>query len=190
MYYDKDADLSLLQGKTIAIIGYGSQGHAHAQNARDNGCKVIIGLHAGSSRSKPKAEADGFEVYSVAEATAKADIVMVLIHDTIQGAVYADSIGPNLKPGSMLMFAHGFWMTNYMTLIGDIFPAATVATVVGLTGSAGGLGGFLSSLAIGRIIQATSFAPVFIACGLLYPIGLAIIFFAVRRGEDPPHFQP
>ncbi|MBL8147270.1 MAG: ketol-acid reductoisomerase [Anaerolineae bacterium] len=121
MYYDNDADLSLLEGKTIAVIGYGSQGHAHAQNSRDNGCKVIIGLHEGSSRSKPKAEADGFEVYSVAEATAKADIVMVLIHDTIQGAVYAESIGPNLKPGSMLMFAHGFNIH-----FGQIVPPASV----------------------------------------------------------------
>jgi ACS family hexuronate transporter-like MFS transporter len=86
----------------------------------------------------------------------------------------------------VLMFAHGFWMTNYMTLIGDVFPVATVATVVGLTGTAGGLGGFLSSLAIGRIIQAASFAPVFIACGLLYPIGLAVILFTVRGcGRSP-----
>jgi len=84
----------------------------------------------------------------------------------------------------VLMFAHGFWMTNYMTLIGDIFPAATVATVVGLTGTAGGLGGFLSSLAIGRIIQAASFAPVFVACGLLYPIGLTIIVFTVRQSTS------
>ncbi len=108
MYYDKDADLSLLNGKTIAIIGYGSQGHAHALNAKESGCKVIIGLHEGSTRSKPKAEADGFQVMSVADATKAADIVMILIHDTIQGQVYAESVGPNLKPGAMLMFAHGF----------------------------------------------------------------------------------
>ena len=80
----------------------------------------------------------------------------------------------------VLMFAHGFWMTNYMTLIGDVFPAVTVATVVGLSGAAGGLGGFLSSLAVGRIVEATSFGPVFVVCGILYPIGLAIILLAVR----------
>ena len=107
LYYDKDADLSLLEGKTIAVIGYGSQGHAHALNARDNGQNVIIGLHEGS-KSKAKAEADGLEVFNVAEATKQADIVMVLIPDTRQGAVYSEHIAPNLKPGAMLMFAHGF----------------------------------------------------------------------------------
>jgi ACS family hexuronate transporter-like MFS transporter len=80
-----------------------------------------------------------------------------------------------------LMFAHGFWMTNYMTLIGDSFPAATVATVVGLSGTAGGLGGVLSNLAIGYIVEASSFSPVFIVCGLLYPLGLAVLLLTVRR---------
>ena len=107
LYYDKDADLSLLEGKTIAVIGYGSQGHAHALNARDNGQNVIIGLHEGS-KSKAKAEADGLEVFNVAEATKQADIVMLLIPDTRQGAVFSEHIAPNLKPGAMLMFAHGF----------------------------------------------------------------------------------
>jgi len=107
LYYDKDADLSLLDGKTIAVIGYGSQGHAHALNARDNGCNVIIGLHEGS-RSKAKAEADGLNVFTVAEAAKQADIVMVLIPDTLQGSVYETHIAPNLKDGAMLMFAHGF----------------------------------------------------------------------------------
>ncbi|MCY3977813.1 MAG: NAD(P)-binding domain-containing protein, partial [Chloroflexi bacterium] len=106
LYYDSDADLSLLDGKTIAVIGYGSQGHAHALNARDNGQQVIIGLHAGS-RSKAKAEADGLKVLTVAEAATRADIVMVLIPDTLQGSVYAEHIAPNLKEGAMLMFAHG-----------------------------------------------------------------------------------
>ena len=107
LYYDKDADLGLLQGKTIAVIGYGSQGHAHALNARDNGQHVIIGLHEGSS-SRAKAAAEGLEVMSVAEATAAADIVMVLIPDTKQAQVYEESIEPNLSVGNMLMFAHGF----------------------------------------------------------------------------------
>ena len=107
LYYDSDADLSLLDGKTIAVVGYGSQGHAHALNARDNGQHVIIGLHEGS-RSKAKAEADGLQVFNVAEAASQADIVMVLIPDTRQGSVYEEHIAPNLKDGAMLMFAHGF----------------------------------------------------------------------------------
>jgi ketol-acid reductoisomerase len=107
MYYEKDADLSLLDGKTIAIIGYGSQGHAHALNARDSGAQVIVGLH-GESRSRARAEADGLRVHTVPEATAAADIVMVLIPDTKQAVVYHNEIAPNLKPGAMLMFAHGF----------------------------------------------------------------------------------
>ena len=107
LYYDNDADLDQLEDKTIAVIGYGSQGHAHALNARDNGQNVIIGLHEGS-RSKAKAEADGLQVFSVAEATKRADIVMVLIPDTRQGAVYEEHIAPNLRSGAMLMFAHGF----------------------------------------------------------------------------------
>ncbi|MDE2777759.1 MAG: ketol-acid reductoisomerase [Chloroflexota bacterium] len=107
LYYDNDADLTLLDSKTIAVIGYGSQGHAHALNARDNGCNVIIGLHEGS-RSIAKAEADGLKVFTVAEAASQADIVMVLIPDTLQGSVYNEQIAPNLKAGAMLMFAHGF----------------------------------------------------------------------------------
>jgi ACS family hexuronate transporter-like MFS transporter len=83
----------------------------------------------------------------------------------------------------VLMFAHGFWMTNYMTLIGDVFPASTVATVVGLSGSFGGLGGFLSSLVIGRTVQNFSFAPVFFVCGLLYPVGLLILLLTVRNAR-------
>lgn len=107
LYYDKDADLSLLQGQTIAVIGYGSQGHAHGLNARDNGMRVVIGLHE-SSKSRAKAQADGLEVMSVADATRAADIVMILIPDTKQAQVYHEEIAPNLKAGAMLMFAHGF----------------------------------------------------------------------------------
>lgn len=107
LYYDKDADLTLLNGKTIAVIGYGSQGHAHALNAKDSGMNVIVGLHEGS-KSRAKAEADGLQVFSVGEATKQADVIMVLIPDTTQADVYAAEIGPNLKAGAMLMFAHGF----------------------------------------------------------------------------------
>ena len=107
LYYDRDADLSLLEGKTIAVIGYGSQGHAHALNAHDSGQDVIVGLHEGS-KSKAKAEADGLQVFTVAEATRQADIVMILIPDTRQAEVYSEHIAPNLKDGAMLMFAHGF----------------------------------------------------------------------------------
>src|SRR5215204_3013266 len=107
LYYDNDADLSLLTGKTIAVIGYGSQGHAHALNAKDNGMNVVIGLHP-SSKSIEKAKADGLEVYSVAEATAKADVVMMLVPDTKQAEIYEQDIAANLKDGAMLMFAHGF----------------------------------------------------------------------------------
>jgi ketol-acid reductoisomerase len=106
MYYDNDAELSVLQGKTIAVIGYGSQGHAQAQNLRDSGLKVIIGLREG--RSANKAKADGFEVLSVAGATKHADIIQILLPDETQAAVYAHEIEPNLKQGAALMFSHGF----------------------------------------------------------------------------------
>jgi len=120
LFYDKDADLGLLNGKTIAVIGYGSQGHAHSLNAKDSGMNVVIGLHEGS-KSRAKAEADGLTVMSVADATKAADVVMVLIPDTTQAQVYHESIEANLKPGAMLMFAHGFNI-HY----GTIKPPATI----------------------------------------------------------------
>jgi ketol-acid reductoisomerase len=107
IYYDKDADLSHLKDKKIAIIGYGSQGHAHALNLHDSGMDVRVGLYEGSA-SWPKAEADGLIVKTVADATREADIIMVLAPDTSQAAIYRDSIAPNLAPGKMLMFSHGF----------------------------------------------------------------------------------
>ena len=107
IFYQQDCDLSLLNGKTIAIIGYGSQGHAHALNAKDSGCNVIIGLYKGS-KSWAKAEAQEFKVYTAAEAAKKADIIMILINDELQAAMYKKDIEPNLEPGNMLMFAHGF----------------------------------------------------------------------------------
>ncbi len=107
IFYQEDCELSLLQGKTIAIIGYGSQGHAHAKNLKDSGCDVIIGLYAGS-KSWAKAEAEGFAVYESAEAAKKADIIMILINDEKQAKMYKENIAPNLQAGNMLMFAHGF----------------------------------------------------------------------------------
>ena len=107
LYHQEDCDLNLLNGKTIAIIGYGSQGHAHALNAKESGCDVIIGLYEGS-KSWKKAEEQGFKVYTSAEAAKKADIIIILINDELQAKLYKESIEPNLEPGNMLMFAHGF----------------------------------------------------------------------------------
>jgi len=107
VYYDKDADLSLLEGKTVAIMGYGSQGHAHAQNLRDSGINVVIGLYEGS-KSRAKAEADGFSVMSVRDAAKQADIIMMLMPDHTQKKVYDESVAPELSSGKTLMFAHGF----------------------------------------------------------------------------------
>lgn len=107
LYYEKDADLGRLAGRKIAVIGYGSQGHAHALNLRDSGMDVRVGLYQGSA-SWAKAEADGLAVKSVSEAAAESDVIMMVIPDTRQSAVYRDSIEPLLRPGNTLMFAHGF----------------------------------------------------------------------------------
>ena len=107
MYYEKDCDLALLDGKTVAVVGYGSQGHAHAQNLRDSGVNVIIALYEGS-KSAVRAKNDGFEVLNTADAVKKADIVMILINDEKQAAVYKKDIAPNLRDGMTLAFAHGF----------------------------------------------------------------------------------
>ncbi|WP_025781805.1 ketol-acid reductoisomerase [Candidatus Synechococcus spongiarum] len=107
LFYDNDADLSVLNAKTVAIIGYGSQGHAHALNLRDSGVKVIVGLYEGS-RSAAKARADGLEVVSVQEAAARADWIMLLLPDEVQKQVYEASVAPHLTAGKVLGFAHGF----------------------------------------------------------------------------------
>jgi ketol-acid reductoisomerase len=107
MYYDKDADLALIQAKKVAVIGYGSQGHAHALNLKDSGVDVRVGLPAGSA-SRAKAEKDGLRALDVADAVREADVVMVLTPDHGQAKLYKESIEPNLKPGATLMFAHGF----------------------------------------------------------------------------------
>lgn len=106
VYYDQDIENDVLKGKKIAVIGYGSQGHAHAQNLKDNGYDVVIGIRPG--RSFEQAKEDGFHVFSVSDATAQADVVMVLLPDEIQGAVYHQEIQPNLQPHNALAFAHGF----------------------------------------------------------------------------------
>ncbi|MCA9107460.1 MAG: ketol-acid reductoisomerase, partial [Planctomycetales bacterium] len=120
IYYDNDADLSVLKGKTIAILGYGSQGHAQAQNLRDSGCDVIIGQRPGGP-NYDLAKSHGFEPMSLAEATAKADIINVLLPDEVQGDLYRDEIRPNLKPGNVLMCSHGFNMH-----FGQVVPPAGV----------------------------------------------------------------
>ena len=107
LFYDNDADLSILTTRTVAIIGYGSQGHAHALNLRDSGVKVIVGLYEGS-RSAAKARADGLEVVSVQEAAAQADWIMLLLPDEGQKQVYETSVAPHLSAGKVLSFAHGF----------------------------------------------------------------------------------
>ena len=124
IYYQEDCNLSLLEGKTVAVIGYGSQGHAHALNLKDSGVHVIIGLYEGS-KSWAKAEKAGFEVYTAADAAKKADIIMILINDEKQAKMDKESIEPNLEPGNMLMFAHGFCIH-----FGQIVPPKDVDVVM------------------------------------------------------------
>jgi ketol-acid reductoisomerase len=119
-YYDHDADLSLIQAKKVAIIGYGSQGHAHALSLKDSGVHVKVGLAAGS-KSIAKAEKAGLEVATVAEATKWADVVMVLVPDQTAAKLYAEEIAPNLKEGALLLFAHGFNI-HFKTIV----PAAGI----------------------------------------------------------------
>ena len=119
VYYDRDADLEFLNGKTVAVIGYGSQGHAHAQNLRDSGVKAIIALHEGS-KSKAKAEADGFAVYPEAEAAKIAALIIFLRPDHMQADIFTNQVMPNMKPEAKLLFAHGFAVH-----FGQIVPPAS-----------------------------------------------------------------
>jgi ketol-acid reductoisomerase len=120
VYYDTDADLSLIQARKIAVLGYGSQGHAHALSLRDSGCEVRVGLPDGS-RSRGRAEAAGLAVNTPADACAWADVIMVLTPDTTQRGLYAAAIAPNLQPGDSLFFAHGFNIHfGYITAPADV----------------------------------------------------------------------
>ena len=107
VYYEQDADLNVLRGKRVAVIGYGSQGHAQAQNLRDSGVPVVVGLYKGS-RSWDQAAADGLEVAVVPQAAASADIIQILIPDEVQGRVYREEIQPHLTPGKAVGVSHGF----------------------------------------------------------------------------------
>ena len=120
VYYEKDADMGRLAGKRVGVIGYGSQGHAHALNLRDSGVDVMVGLHEGSS-SRAKVEAEGLRVDTPAVAARESDVIMVLVPDTVQGAVYRESIEPALDASKTLMFAHGFNIH-----FGEIKPPADV----------------------------------------------------------------
>jgi ketol-acid reductoisomerase len=124
IYYDNDASLEPLLGKTIAIIGYGAQGHAHAQNLRDSGLNVVVGLHEGS-KSAAKAKADGLRVESVGDAAKEADVIMILVPDQTQKKVYDTDIAPHLTAGKTLMFAHGFNIH-----FGQIVPPADVDVIM------------------------------------------------------------
>lgn len=124
MYYDENANLDLLSGQTIAIIGYGSQGHAHALNLKDSGMNVIVGLYPGS-KSAAKAESAGLKVHSVADAAKAADWIMILLPDEVQKQVYTEDIAPHLKPGNVLSFAHGFNIH-----FGQVVPPAEVDVVM------------------------------------------------------------
>jgi ketol-acid reductoisomerase len=124
IYSDKDADLSVLQCKTLAVLGFGSQGHAHALNLKDSGCKVIIGLYPGS-KSRRVAEDYGFGVHDTAEAVRLADVIMVGIPDTKQAAAYKKDIAPNLEPGKTLLFTHGFSI-HFKTVV----PPANVNVIM------------------------------------------------------------
>jgi ketol-acid reductoisomerase len=120
MFYDADADLDLLRGKTVAVLGYGSQGHAHALNLRDSGVDVVVGLRA-DSKSADEARKEGLTVLSVAEASARGDMVMILLPDELQADVYVNEIAPGLVPGNALLFAHGFAIH-----FGQVVPPAGV----------------------------------------------------------------
>ena len=119
IYYDRDADMNLIRKKRVAVLGYGSQGHAHAQNLKDSGVNVVVGLREGNSWRK--AEQSGLKVMPTADAVKSADVIMLLAPDEAQAAIYRDSIAPNIKDGASLAFGHGFNIH-----FGQIVPPASV----------------------------------------------------------------
>ncbi len=129
MYYDSDCNMNLLKGKTVAVIGYGSQGHAHAQNLKDSGVNVVVGLRKTSDKWK-QAEKDGLKVMETAEAAKAGDIIMILVPDEIQPIVYEESVRDNLKEGDILMFAHGFNI-SYKQIMPPKFVDVTMAAPKG-----------------------------------------------------------
>lgn len=169
IYYDNDADLSLLKDKTIAILGYGSQGHAQAQNLRDSGCRVVIGQRPGS-QNYDLAVSHGFTPVSVDDATKQADLVNVLLPDEVQGDIYRDHVKPNLSPGNVLMCSHGFNMH-----FGQVVPPAGVDALLVAPKGPGHLvrsefekgGGVPSLIAVGDGASETTFR-----LGLAYAKGI------------------
>lgn len=125
MYYDKDCNLGLLKGKTVAVIGYGSQGHAHAQNLKDSGINVVVGLPAAFTEERQKVTNDGLKVVDTAEAAKLGDVIIMLTPDTLQPIVYQESIKPNLQAGNVLMFAHGFNINFF-----QIVPPADIDVIM------------------------------------------------------------
>src|SRR3954452_24706219 len=126
MIYDNDADLSLLEGKTVAILGYGSQGHAHALNLHDSSVNVVVGLRPDSS-SVEKAKSDGLEVDSIAAAASRGDVVMILLPDELQGEIWESEIKDGIAPGNTLLFAHGFAILYEQVAPDDTINVALVA---------------------------------------------------------------
>src|SRR3569832_1986872 len=124
IYYDKDADLSIIRSKKVAILGYGSQGHAHANNLKDSGVNVVVGLRPGSASAK-KAQAAGLEVQDLAQAVKSGDVVMILAPDEHQAALYRDTVDPYIKQGAALAFAHGFNI-----LFEQIVPRADLVVIL------------------------------------------------------------
>ena len=179
IYYQEDCNLSLLEGKTIAVIGYGSQGHAHALNAKESGCNVIIGLYKGS-KSWAKAEAQGFEVYTAAEAAKKADIIMILINDELQADMYKKDIEPNLEAGNMLMFAHGFNIH-----FGCIKPPAAMDLALAYSLAIGGARAGVLETTFRTETETDLFGEQAVLCGGVCALMQAGFETLVEAGYDP-----
>jgi len=144
VYYDADCDLSIIQGKKVSVIGYGSQGHAHANNLKDSGVDVTVGLRPGSA-SAQKAEQAGLKVAPVAEAVATADVVMILTPDEFQSSLYKNEIEPNIKQGGTLAFAHGFAIPDLVAIYQDASGNAKDVALSYASGVGGGRTGIIET---------------------------------------------